>query len=75
VTQPTGSVVRSATHEDAATIAHIYNQGIEDRIATFQTGPRTVADVERRLLSERATIQPSWSSATARWWRGPVQRM
>ncbi len=30
---------------DAAAIAHIYNQGIEDRIATFETGLRSEADI------------------------------
>ena len=28
---------RPATLEDAATIAVIYNQGIEDRVGTFET--------------------------------------
>ena len=37
---------RPAQHEDAAEIAAIYNQGIEDRIGTFETEPRTVADIE-----------------------------
>ena len=36
---------RVATLEDAAAIAHIYNEGIEDRIATFETRPRTIDDV------------------------------
>jgi L-amino acid N-acyltransferase YncA len=38
-------IARGATIEDAAEIARIYNQGIEDRIATFETRPRTVDDV------------------------------
>jgi L-amino acid N-acyltransferase YncA len=38
--------VRSATSNDAAAIADIYNQGIEDRVATFETRPRTVDDVQ-----------------------------
>jgi len=33
---------RSATVEDASRIAEIYNQGIRDRAATFETEPRTV---------------------------------
>jgi L-amino acid N-acyltransferase YncA len=37
--------VRSAAPEDAAAIARIYNQGIEDRVATFETRPRTSNDV------------------------------
>ena len=38
---------RSATPADAAKIARIYNQGIEERVATFETRPRSVAEVER----------------------------
>ncbi len=37
--------VRAASPADAAVICDIYNQGIDDRIATFETAPRTVADV------------------------------
>ena len=36
---------RRATQDDAGAIARIYNQGIEDRIATFETRPRTAEDV------------------------------
>ena len=36
---------RAATRADAAAIAAIYNQGIEDRVATFETRPRTVEDI------------------------------
>lgn len=32
---------RPATRADSAAIAIIYNQGIEDRVATFETTPRT----------------------------------
>jgi L-amino acid N-acyltransferase YncA len=38
---------RAATAADAAAIARIYNEGIEERIATFETRPRTAADVEK----------------------------
>jgi L-amino acid N-acyltransferase YncA len=38
--------VRLATLNDAATIAHIYNQGIEDRVATFETRLRSAEDVQ-----------------------------
>jgi L-amino acid N-acyltransferase YncA len=37
---------RTATREDASAIARIYNQGIEDRVATFETRLRAAADVE-----------------------------
>ncbi len=36
---------RSATPDDAAAIARIYNDGIADRIATFETKPRTADDI------------------------------
>jgi L-amino acid N-acyltransferase YncA len=36
---------RLATTADAAAIAEIYNQGIAERAATFETRPRTVEDV------------------------------
>ena len=36
---------RVAVADDAAAIARIYNEGIEDRIATFETDPRTAADI------------------------------
>ena len=36
---------RRATQADAGALARIYNQGIEDRIATFETRPRTAEDV------------------------------
>jgi L-amino acid N-acyltransferase YncA len=37
---------RSAMQEDAAAIAAIYNQGIEDRVATFETQMRSEDDVK-----------------------------
>jgi len=36
---------RPARPEDAAAIAHIYNEGITDRLATFETRLRTAEDV------------------------------
>lgn len=38
---------RLATLEDAASLASIYNQGIEERTATFETRPRMKADIEQ----------------------------
>ncbi|HKX19037.1 MAG TPA: arsinothricin resistance N-acetyltransferase ArsN1 family A [bacterium] len=37
--------IRSASPADAEAIARIYNEGIEDRIATFETRPRSADDV------------------------------
>jgi L-amino acid N-acyltransferase YncA len=36
---------RAATPADAEAIARIYNEGIEDRVATFETRPRSPEDV------------------------------
>jgi phosphinothricin acetyltransferase len=40
---------RRATAADAAAIARIYNEGIADRIATFETEPRTVEQIAAQL--------------------------
>jgi L-amino acid N-acyltransferase YncA len=37
---------RAASPEDAEAIARIYNEGIEDRIATFETSLREVREIE-----------------------------
>ena len=36
---------REATLADCAEIARIYNQGIDDRVATFETRPRSAEDI------------------------------
>jgi L-amino acid N-acyltransferase YncA len=36
---------RAASQEDAEVIARIYNEGIEERIATFETGLRTAGEI------------------------------
>ena len=41
--------IRSARRGDAGAIASIYNAGIRDRIATFETRERTAGDVESWL--------------------------
>lgn len=40
-----GLSVRLARPEDAVAIAQIYNQGIDDRVATFETKHRTADDI------------------------------
>ena len=47
--------IRPANVEDAAAIAEIYNQGIEDRIATYETRRRSAADQQAwlRLIDGR----------------------
>jgi L-amino acid N-acyltransferase YncA len=43
------SKIRPARLTDAEAIAGIYNQGIQDRGATFETQLRTAADIESKL--------------------------
>jgi L-amino acid N-acyltransferase YncA len=43
---------RLATPRDAAAIAAIYNEGIADRIATFETEPRTEAQLATQLAEK-----------------------
>jgi phosphinothricin acetyltransferase len=43
---------RLATLADAAAIARIYNEGIEERIATFETEPRSTAQIEAQLAEK-----------------------
>ena len=45
--------IRSARLNDAEAIAAIYNQGIEDRGATFETKLRTGADIESKLAEAK----------------------
>lgn len=52
-----GSTVRRAAITDAADIAEIYNRAIEERIATFETEPRTAED-RRRWISEHDERHP-----------------
>ena len=44
---------RLATPADAAAIAAIYNEGIAERIATFETEPRTAAEIATLLASKQ----------------------
>lgn len=41
--------VRSAGDGDAAEIARIYNEGIADRVATFETAPRSAVQIQETL--------------------------
>ncbi len=50
-------IVRPAVRGDAEAIARIYTQGIEERIATFETEPRSTEDM-LAYLSEREGKYP-----------------
>jgi phosphinothricin acetyltransferase len=45
-------ITRLAVATDAEAIARIYNQGIEERIATFETEPRTSAQIAAQLADK-----------------------
>lgn len=45
-------ILRPATDDDAEAIADIYNQGIAERGATFETEPRSVDDIRARLAGQ-----------------------
>jgi phosphinothricin acetyltransferase len=53
-----GLTTRLARIEDAALIARIYNQGIEDRVATFETEPRSVGQIAA-LLTDKGARYPT----------------
>ena len=55
--------IRPATLDDAAAICTIYNQGIEDRIATLETELRTPEE-RRQWLGGRAARHPVVVAAT-----------
>jgi L-amino acid N-acyltransferase YncA len=50
--------IRLATLDDAAAICRIYNQGIEDRVATLETALRT-PDERRAWLGSRSPRHPT----------------
>jgi len=70
-----GVTVRLATVADAAAIAAIYNEGIADRIATFETEPRTPEQLAKQItdkgdrfptvVAERDGRVVAWASAGA----------
>ena len=47
---------RAATIPDASAIAAIYNEGIADRIATFETEPRSATDIAGWFTGEHLVV-------------------
>ncbi len=47
---------RLAAPEDAEAIAKIYNQGIEERIATFETRPRSAGEIREWFEADRLIV-------------------
>jgi L-amino acid N-acyltransferase YncA len=56
--------VRTATVADASAICHIYNQGIEDRVATLETELRT-PDERQQWLAAKSARHPVIVTETA----------
>jgi phosphinothricin acetyltransferase len=54
----TAGTTRLAHERDAPAIARIYNDGIADRIATFETEPRSADDIIR-VLAQRGDRWPT----------------
>jgi len=48
--------VRPATPQDAPAMTEIYNEGIADRVATFETHPRSVDDVIAWFAPDRPIV-------------------
>lgn len=66
-----GDFVRLATVDDAARITEIYNQGIQDRIATFETEERVVETIRSWfdlpypiVVVERDDVIIAWANAS-----------
>lgn len=63
--------IRPAAEDDAAAVARIYNQGIADRGATFETEPRSAGDMRARLGDvERFPILVAEESGAVIGWAG-----
>jgi L-amino acid N-acyltransferase YncA len=64
----TGPVtVRPASPTDAATIARIYAEGVEDRVGTFETEAKPPSDYERRIAAGEPVVVAERSGAVVGW--------
>ncbi|GBF07935.1 GCN5-related N-acetyltransferase [Deinococcus aerius] len=64
---------RAATLDDASSISRIYNQGIRDRVATFETRERSEAEVRERLNGPHpaVVVVDEAGEVVAFAWSGP----
>ena len=68
---PETVTIREARADDAAAIARIYNQAIEERGATFETEPRSADDIAKRLTgSDRYPILVAAAGERVIGWAG-----
>jgi L-amino acid N-acyltransferase YncA len=61
--------IRPASVDDAATVAAIYNEGIEDRLATFETRPRPAEEVAAWLDDGLAFLVATAGGEVVGWAR------
>ncbi|MET0556817.1 MAG: arsinothricin resistance N-acetyltransferase ArsN1 family A [Vicinamibacteria bacterium] len=66
MTTGTAVRVRPASVTDADAVAEIYNQGIAERSATFETEPRAAADLARRIAEDPRRFPVLVAEADAR---------
>ncbi len=50
------SAVRPAAESDAARVAEIFNQAVEERVATFETRPATADDAKRWVAEDVVVV-------------------
>jgi L-amino acid N-acyltransferase YncA len=67
-------ITRSATRDDAAAITRIYNEGIEDRVGTFETRARTDADVLGWLDAGYPVVVAEEGGEVVAWASAPPYR-
>ena len=65
---------RPARADDAAAIARIYNEGIADRLATFETRPRDADDVRAWLAEGFPVVVVERGGRVAAWASAPPYR-
>jgi L-amino acid N-acyltransferase YncA len=58
---------RAAAADDAGSIARIYNEGIADRVATFDTAPRTAEDILGWLDADYPLVVAEDDGEVAAW--------
>jgi L-amino acid N-acyltransferase YncA len=62
--------IRYAEAADAPRVAQIYNQGIEERCATFETQPRGDADMAARIADPRYPLLVIETAGDVQGWAG-----
>jgi L-amino acid N-acyltransferase YncA len=59
--------IRPARPDDAERLAEIFNQGIEDRVATFETTPSSATDLEALIAAPPPLIVAELDGTVVAW--------